>query len=148
MIASAGFAFHVADFASCDKTYGTMAGIVVFLIWLWISNLAILLGLEFDAEAARRRAIAGGRSPEASRPGTSPAPGPVTRAHGTRRTAAACEKARADRHGAPGRGPRRPAPGRQDRGRHDGGAGTVDDETPQGAEKPRGSASLDHCRAC
>ncbi|MCT9011497.1 YihY/virulence factor BrkB family protein [Streptomyces rhizosphaerihabitans] len=64
MIASAGFAFYVANFASYNKTYGTMAGVVVFLVWLWISNLAILLGLEFDAEAVRQRAIAGGLPPE------------------------------------------------------------------------------------
>ncbi|MEV0738530.1 YihY/virulence factor BrkB family protein [Streptomyces sp. NPDC050549] len=60
MIASAGFAFYVAHFASYNKTYGTLAGVVVFLIWLWISNIAVLLGLEFDAELARQRAIAGG----------------------------------------------------------------------------------------
>lgn len=65
MIASAGFAFYVANFASYNKTYGTMAGVVVFLVWLWISNLAIFLGLEFDAEAVRQRAIAGGYPPEA-----------------------------------------------------------------------------------
>ncbi|MGJ5763300.1 YihY/virulence factor BrkB family protein [Streptomyces galbus] len=65
LIASAGFAFYVANFASYNKTYGTMAGVIVFLVWLWISNLAILLGLEFDAEAARQRAIAGGHPPEA-----------------------------------------------------------------------------------
>ncbi|MFD5628235.1 YihY/virulence factor BrkB family protein [Streptomyces sp. NPDC127072] len=65
MIASAGFAIYVANFASYNKTYGTMAGVVVFLVWLWISNLAILLGLEFDAEAVRQRAIAGGHPPEA-----------------------------------------------------------------------------------
>ncbi|MFF0190874.1 YihY/virulence factor BrkB family protein [Streptomyces sp. NPDC005244] len=65
MIASVGFAFYVANFASYNKTYGTMAGVVVFLVWLWISNLAILLGLEFDAEAVRQRAIAGGYPPEA-----------------------------------------------------------------------------------
>ncbi|MER5387298.1 YihY/virulence factor BrkB family protein [Streptomyces sp. NPDC002688] len=64
MIASAGFALYVANFASYNKTYGTMAGVVVFLVWLWISNLAILLGLEFDAEAVRQRAIAGGLPPE------------------------------------------------------------------------------------
>jgi membrane protein len=64
MIASAGFAVYVATFASYNKTYGTMAGVVVFLLWLWISNLAILLGLEFNAEAARQRAIAGGHPPE------------------------------------------------------------------------------------
>ncbi|MER6445982.1 ribonuclease BN [Streptomyces venezuelae] len=60
MTASAGFAFYAANFASYNKTYGTVAGVIVFLVWLWISNLAILLGLEFDAETARRRAIAGG----------------------------------------------------------------------------------------
>ncbi|MFE9773230.1 YhjD/YihY/BrkB family envelope integrity protein [Streptomyces sp. NPDC005931] len=65
LIASAGFAFYVANFASYNKTYGTMAGVIVFLIWLWITNLAILLGLEFDAEVARQRAIAGGHPPEA-----------------------------------------------------------------------------------
>ncbi|CAL9649408.1 YihY/virulence factor BrkB family protein [Streptomyces sp. Tu 3180] len=65
LIASAGFAFYVANFASYNKTYGTMAGVIVFLVWLWITNLAILLGLEFDAEVARQRAIAGGHPPEA-----------------------------------------------------------------------------------
>ncbi|WP_078894432.1 YihY/virulence factor BrkB family protein [Streptomyces sp. NRRL S-1022] len=64
MIASAGFAFYVANFASYNKTYGTMAGVIVFLVWLWITNLAILLGLEFDAETVRQRAIAGGLPPE------------------------------------------------------------------------------------
>ncbi|MEU8591816.1 YihY/virulence factor BrkB family protein [Streptomyces sp. NPDC048664] len=63
--ASLGFAFYVANFASYNKIYGTMAGVIVFLVWLWISNLAILLGLEFDAEIARQRAIAGGHPPEA-----------------------------------------------------------------------------------
>ncbi|MGV9451646.1 YihY/virulence factor BrkB family protein [Streptomyces sp. NPDC003635] len=65
LVASAGFAFYVANFASYNKTYGTMAGVIVFLVWLWISNLAILLGLEFDAETVRQRAIAGGHPPEA-----------------------------------------------------------------------------------
>ncbi|MFJ3913461.1 YihY/virulence factor BrkB family protein [Streptomyces vinaceus] len=60
MAASAGFAFYVANFASYNKTYGTVAGVIVFLVWLWITNLAILLGLEFDAELSRRRAMAGG----------------------------------------------------------------------------------------
>ncbi|MEU3726952.1 YihY/virulence factor BrkB family protein, partial [Streptomyces sp. NPDC031705] len=60
MAASAGFAFYVANFASYNKTYGTVAGVIVFLVWLWITNLAILLGLEFDAELARQRAIAAG----------------------------------------------------------------------------------------
>lgn len=60
LAASAGFAFYVANFASYNKTYGALAGVVVFLVWLWMTNLAILLGLEFDAEMARQRAIAGG----------------------------------------------------------------------------------------
>ncbi|MFH9011793.1 YhjD/YihY/BrkB family envelope integrity protein [Streptomyces sp. NPDC017943] len=65
LVASAGFAVYVANFASYNKTYGTMAGVIVFLVWLWITNLAILLGLEFDAETVRQRAIAGGHPPEA-----------------------------------------------------------------------------------
>ncbi|QEV22246.1 YihY/virulence factor BrkB family protein [Streptomyces alboniger] len=64
LVASAGFALYVAGFASYNKTYGTLAGVVIFLVWLWLSNLAILLGLEFDAELARQRAIAGGMPPE------------------------------------------------------------------------------------
>ncbi|GAA2298780.1 YihY/virulence factor BrkB family protein [Streptomyces kunmingensis] len=65
MVASAAFAFYVANFASYNKTYGTMAGVIVFLVWLWVTNLAILLGLEFDAETVRQRAIAGGHPPDA-----------------------------------------------------------------------------------
>ncbi|MER5527995.1 YihY/virulence factor BrkB family protein [Streptomyces sp. NPDC002677] len=60
MTASAAFAFYAAHFASYNKTYGTLAGVIVFLMWLWISNIAILLGLEFDAELARQRAVVGG----------------------------------------------------------------------------------------
>ncbi|MET9761831.1 YihY/virulence factor BrkB family protein [Streptomyces sp. NPDC006372] len=67
MVASAGFAFYVSNFASYNKTYGTLAGVIVFLVWLWISNIAILLGLEFDAEMARQRAVAGGL-PETQEP--------------------------------------------------------------------------------
>ncbi|MET7370834.1 YihY/virulence factor BrkB family protein [Streptomyces sp. NPDC005566] len=71
MTASAGFAFYVANFGSYNKTYGTLAGVIIFLIWLWITNLAILLGLEFDAEMARQRAIAGGH-PENEEPYVEP----------------------------------------------------------------------------
>ncbi|WP_189036142.1 YihY/virulence factor BrkB family protein [Streptomyces daqingensis] len=60
LAASAGFAVYVANFGSYNKTYGTLAGVIIFLVWLWITNLAILLGLEFDAEMARQRAISGG----------------------------------------------------------------------------------------
>ncbi|MET7756099.1 YihY/virulence factor BrkB family protein [Streptomyces sp. NPDC005389] len=71
MVVSAGFAVYVANFASYNKTYGTFAGIIIFLVWLWITNLAILLGLEFDAEISRQRAIAGGH-PEQEEPYVEP----------------------------------------------------------------------------
>jgi membrane protein len=57
LIASALFAFYVANFASYNKTYGTLGGVIAFLVWLWISNVALLLGLEFNAERARSMAI-------------------------------------------------------------------------------------------
>lgn len=60
LVASAGFAVYVANFSSYDKTYGSFAAIIIFLVWLWISNIAILLGLEFDAELERARAIVSG----------------------------------------------------------------------------------------
>ncbi|MEV5428672.1 YihY/virulence factor BrkB family protein [Streptomyces sp. NPDC052701] len=63
LVASAGFAVYAAHFGTYNRTYGTLAGAIVFLVWLWLSNLAILLGLEFDAELARERAIAHGRPP-------------------------------------------------------------------------------------
>jgi membrane protein len=58
--ASAGFAFYVANFASYNETYGTVAGVIVFLVWLWITNNAILFGAELDAELERQRAISAG----------------------------------------------------------------------------------------
>jgi len=70
-LASAAFAFYVANFGSYNKTYGALAGIIIFLVWLWLTNLAILLGLEFDAELARERAIAAGYPPGAE-PYTAP----------------------------------------------------------------------------
>jgi membrane protein len=59
--ASAVFAFYVSHFASYNKTYGALGGVIVFLVWLWVSNLAILLGAELNAELERSRAIAAGR---------------------------------------------------------------------------------------
>ena len=53
--ASAGFAVYVANFGSYNKTYGALGGVIVFLVWLWISNVAVLLGAEFNAELARGR---------------------------------------------------------------------------------------------
>ena len=54
------FAFYVANFASYNKAYGSLAGMVVFLIWLWISNIAVLLGAEFNAEVERGRELESG----------------------------------------------------------------------------------------
>ncbi|MFJ7066010.1 YihY/virulence factor BrkB family protein [Streptomyces sp. NPDC101115] len=71
LVASAGFALYVAAFGAYNKTYGALAGVVVFLVWLWISNLAILFGLEFDAEMLRQRAVAGGY-PEDAEPYAEP----------------------------------------------------------------------------
>jgi membrane protein len=60
LIASGLFAFYVASFSHYNKVYGSLAGVIIFLIWMWISNVAILLGAEFNAELERGRAIAGG----------------------------------------------------------------------------------------
>jgi membrane protein len=60
IVASAAFALYVANFASYNKTYGALGGVIVFLVWLWISNIAILLGAEFNAELERGRAIEAG----------------------------------------------------------------------------------------
>jgi membrane protein len=113
MIASALFGLYATNFASYDKTYGTLAGVVVFLVWLWITNLALLLGLEIDAELERQRAIAAGLRPDAepyvrlrddraldpgsaqgladkaSVPVAAPAPAPVVVGGGGRKAAAA-----------------------------------------------------------
>ncbi|NUR86005.1 MAG: YihY/virulence factor BrkB family protein [Nonomuraea sp.] len=64
VIVSGGFALYVAHFGSYGKTYGTLAGVVVFLIWLWLSNMALLLGAELDAELMRERSIAEGAPAE------------------------------------------------------------------------------------
>jgi membrane protein len=60
VIASVAFALYVANFSSYNKTYGSLAGVIVFLVWLWLSNTAILLGAELNAELERSRAIATG----------------------------------------------------------------------------------------
>ncbi len=63
IVASALFALYVANFAHYNKTYGSLGGIIVFLIWLWLSNAVILFGAEMNAELARARAIEGGQDP-------------------------------------------------------------------------------------
>jgi len=64
IVVSAGFGFYAANFGSYTATYGALGGVVVFLIWLWLSNLAILFGAELDAELERQRAIAAGHPPD------------------------------------------------------------------------------------
>jgi len=64
IVASAGFALYVANFASYNKTYGSLAGPIVFLVWLWISNIAILLGAELNAEIERERELEAGQPAE------------------------------------------------------------------------------------
>lgn len=60
IVASAAFAVYVSFSSSYNKTYGSFATAIIFLVWLWISNIAILLGAEFNAEAERERAIRAG----------------------------------------------------------------------------------------
>jgi membrane protein len=62
IVASAAFALYVANFSNYNKTYGSLGGVIAFLVWLWISNVAILLGAAFDAELARGREIESGRN--------------------------------------------------------------------------------------
>jgi membrane protein len=60
LLASAAFGFYVAHFGSYNKTYGSLAGVVVFLLWLWLTNLALLFGAEVDAELERSRELQAG----------------------------------------------------------------------------------------
>jgi membrane protein len=64
VVASAGFAFYVANFGSYNKTYGSLGAVITFLVWLWISNLAILFGAEVNAELERGRELAAGQPAE------------------------------------------------------------------------------------
>jgi membrane protein len=60
LVASAAFAFYAAHFGSYDKTYGTLGGLVCLLVWLWITNVALLLGMELNSERERSRELAAG----------------------------------------------------------------------------------------
>ena len=64
VLASVGFAFYVANFSSYNKTYGSLAGVIVTLLFLWITNLALLFGAELDAELERGRQLQAGIAAE------------------------------------------------------------------------------------
>ena len=84
VIASAAFALYVSNFSSYNKTYGALGGVIIFLVWLWISNIAVLLGAEWNAEIERERQIEAGhpadpsRSSSRARPRRARAPSPRT----------------------------------------------------------------------
>ena len=60
LLASVGFGFYVGNFGSYNKTYGSLAGVIVFLLWLWLTNLALLFGAEVDSELERARELEAG----------------------------------------------------------------------------------------
>lgn len=66
VLASAAFGFYVVNFSSYNATYGALAGVIVFLLWLWITNLALLFGAELDAELERGRELQAGLAAEES----------------------------------------------------------------------------------
>ncbi len=57
LVASAAFAFYLANFGSYNKTYGTLGGVVAVLVWMWITNSALLLGMELNAERERSQEL-------------------------------------------------------------------------------------------
>ena len=65
VVASAGFGFYVANFGFYNKTYGTLATVIIFLVWLYLTNTAVLLGAELNAELERGRAMAAGHPADA-----------------------------------------------------------------------------------
>ncbi|MFD5278689.1 YihY/virulence factor BrkB family protein [Pseudarthrobacter sp. NPDC058362] len=60
LLASLGFGFYVGNFGNYNKTYGALGGVIVMLLWLWILNMALLFGAEFDAEMERGRQLQAG----------------------------------------------------------------------------------------
>lgn len=60
LLASAAFGFYVSNFSSYNKTYGSLAGVIIFLLWLWLTNLALLFGAEVDSELERARELEAG----------------------------------------------------------------------------------------
>jgi len=68
IVASAAFALYVSNFSSYNKTYGSLGGVIAFLVWLWITNIVILFGAELNAELERRRQIEAGMRPTDKEP--------------------------------------------------------------------------------
>lgn len=64
ILASVGFGVYVANFSNYNRTYGTLAGVIVFLLWIWLTNLALLFGAELDAELERGRELQAGIAAE------------------------------------------------------------------------------------
>ncbi|MEV8133084.1 YhjD/YihY/BrkB family envelope integrity protein [Pseudarthrobacter oxydans] len=60
LLASLGFGFYVGNFGNYNKTYGALGGVIVMLLWLWILNMSLLFGAEFDAEMERGRQLQAG----------------------------------------------------------------------------------------
>jgi membrane protein len=78
VLASGLFALYVANFSSYNKTYGAIAGVIIFLVWLWITNAAILLGVEMNSELYRARELAAGRDSAKRDPFVEPREAPKT----------------------------------------------------------------------
>ncbi len=77
ILASVLFAFYVANFGSYSKTYGALGGVITFLVWMWITNLAVLFGAELNAELERSRELDAGEPAEEEiqlEPRTAPKP--------------------------------------------------------------------------
>lgn len=66
VLASLGFGFYVGSFANYNKTYGALGGVIIFLLWMWLTNLALLFGAEVDAEIERSRELQAGFRAEES----------------------------------------------------------------------------------
>jgi membrane protein len=86
IVASLLFALYVSKFGSYDKTYGTLGGVVVFLIWLWVTNMAILLGAEFNSETERAKQLEAGMTGARERIQLPLRQAPKTKKTGTART--------------------------------------------------------------
>jgi membrane protein len=60
VLASLGFGLYIANFGSYNETYGTLGAMITFLVWVWVTNIAVLLGVELDSEIERERELAAG----------------------------------------------------------------------------------------